>query len=124
MLVYITVGTELLEPGEAGFICESLAVVPSNLSAAHLEAAFTAAGLVLEERDIVGSEWREYWEESGEAVTSHQLLRVARMRRDRERLVTIMGETIYASDLANCLWGVYQMLGKLRPTVYVLRRPE
>lgn len=25
-------------------------------------------------------------------------------------------------ELANCLWAIYQMIGKLSPTVYLLRR--
>ena len=32
-----------------------------------------------------------------------------------------MGDDDYAIELANCLWGVYQMIGKLSPAIYVLR---
>jgi hypothetical protein len=44
------------------------------------------------------------------------------MRRDRERLVQELGEKPYATELANCYWGVYQMLGKLCPTLYIIKR--
>jgi hypothetical protein len=51
---------------------------------------------------------REYGEETDSKITSKQLLRIARMRRDRERLVAEFGEKAIASEYANCLWGVFQ----------------
>jgi hypothetical protein len=33
------------------------------------------------------------------------------------------GAANHQIELANDLWGVYQMLGKLCPTLYVLERP-
>ena len=87
-----------------------------------VERAFTANGLLLFEKDVIGSEWREWWEENGINTTSKQLLQIARMRRDRERLIGEIGEAIYEVELANCYWGVYQMLGKLEPTSYILMK--
>jgi len=34
----------------------------------------------------------------------------------------LLGRTLYEVELANCYWGVYQMLGKLCPISYTLRR--
>jgi hypothetical protein len=73
-------------------------------------------------RDVIGSEWREHWEESGAGTTARQLLRIARLRRGREPLVAQFGEALYEAELADCHWGVYQMLGKLCPMCWVLRR--
>ena len=42
------------------------------------------------------------------------------MRRNREQLIADYGEQDWASEMANCHWGVYQMLGKLSPVVYTL----
>jgi SAM-dependent methyltransferase len=120
MLVYQTFATDLLEPGEAARLYQALAVVPANMSTAAFEAACQGVGLRVAKRDTIASEWREYWEETGAGTTSRQLLRIARMRRDRERLIAELGLAAYESELANCHWGVYQMLGKLCPMMYVL----
>ena len=122
MLVYMTLATESLEPREAAWLFPPLAAVPTSMDGANVEAAFGDAGLRLVRRDVIGSEWRERWEEDGTRTTSKQLLRIARMRRDRERLLAEFGRTEYLAELANCYWGVYQMLGKLQPTMYVLTR--
>jgi len=120
MLVYQTFATDLLEPGEAARLYQALAVVPANMSTAAFEAACQGVGLRVAKRDTIASEWREYWEETGVGTTSRQLLRIARMRRDRERLIAELGLVVYESELANCHWGVYQMLGKLCPMMYVV----
>lgn len=120
MLVYQTFATDLLEPGEAARLYQALAVVPANMTTDAFEAACQGAGLRVAVRDTIASEWREYWEETGAGTTSRQLLRIARMRRDRERLIAELGLAVYESELANCHWGVYQMLGKLCPMMYIL----
>jgi SAM-dependent methyltransferase len=123
LLVHNTFATDLLEPLERSFLVETLGVVAANLTPAHVEHAFRGAGLELVLRDVIASEWREHDEESGDARTSKQLLRIARMRRDRAALVADLGENDYAVELADCLWGVYQMLGKLAGIVYTLHKP-
>lgn len=122
MLVYHTVATDLLEPQEARRLYEAQAIVPANMSPVNVENAFRDAGLQILSRDAIGSEWREYWEEGEEKTTSNQLLRLARMRRARDWFVTELGRIPYDAELANCHWGVYQMLGKLCPTMYTLRK--
>jgi ubiquinone/menaquinone biosynthesis C-methylase UbiE len=122
MLVYQTFATGLLEPNEAAWLYPPLSVVPQNMDSAYFEHACSSAGLGIRKRDIVSSEWREHWEEDGTRRTSQQLLRIARMRRDRERMIAALGEKPYAIELADCTWGVYQMLGKLCPIVYTLER--
>jgi acyl dehydratase len=42
--------------------------------------------------------------------------------RDRERIERALGPEMYAYALSGYQWGVYQMLGKLAPIVYVMRR--
>jgi 2-polyprenyl-3-methyl-5-hydroxy-6-metoxy-1,4-benzoquinol methylase len=122
MVIYQTFATPLLEATEAAWIYPALAVVPENMSPETLERHVHAVGLRIVERDDIGSEWRERWEEDGRRDTSHQLLRIARMRRDRDRLVAALGQSEYDSELANCHWGVYQMLGKLHPRVFVVEK--
>ena len=43
------------------------------------------------------------------------------MRRDRDRLIESMGAVPYRVVLANTLWTIYRMIGKLEDRVYVIR---
>lgn len=38
------------------------------------------------------------------------------------RLYPALGRTLYENELANCHWGVYQMLGKLAPQCITLQK--
>jgi ubiquinone/menaquinone biosynthesis C-methylase UbiE len=122
MLVFTTVTTDLLEPGEAAMLRQHLGNVAANLTEPAITAAFEAAGLVLEDRDVIGTEWREYAEERHQPV-SRSLLQLARLRRQRADIVASHGEDIYRHVEANLHWEAFQLLGKLQPVVYVLRPP-
>jgi SAM-dependent methyltransferase len=120
MVVYQTFATSLMEPGEAARLYPDLAVVPASMDPARLEAGAVGAGFTIEDIDVISSEWREAWEEDGTLRTSRALLHAARLLRGRERLESEIGEVAYRVELANALWGVYQMIGKLEPRVYTL----
>jgi ubiquinone/menaquinone biosynthesis C-methylase UbiE len=122
MLLYQTFATDSLEPREAAKLYSWTATVPRNMVRDSFEASLRGSGLRIAERDVVSSEWREYGEEQGNAHTSRQLLRLARLGRDRTRLVAEFGRAEVDAETGDCLWGVYQMLGKLCPVVYVLVR--
>ena len=122
MMVFHMLGTDLLTSEEAIQLCLPLASFPENMSRTYFEQAFTAAGFTQLEADELRSEWREYGEETDSKRTSKQLLRIARMRRNREQLIAQYGEKYYESELANCHWGIYQMMGKLSPIVYTLAK--
>ena len=122
MLVYQTFSTDLMEAQEAAFIYNTMGIVPQNQSDAFFEKTARSVGFAIAEKDAVASEWREFWEEDGTRKTSEQLLRIARMRRNRDELIPLLSETHYNIEIADCLWGVYQMIGKLCPTVYVLEK--
>jgi hypothetical protein len=113
--------TPWLEPNEAARLWPPLAVVPANTDPAAFESAARDAGFVIDRTEELRSEWREHGEESGPGRTSRQLLRSARLIRDPERYVGALGRASYESELADNLWGIYQMIGKLAPRVYVLR---
>lgn len=122
MLVYQTFATELLEPSEARRLYEAFAIVPRNMNADYFEACAHGAGFTIIERDAIASEWREWWEVEGSRKTSANLLRAARLLRGGQRVRKLLGENAYEFALADQFWGVYQMIGKLCPTVYALRR--
>jgi SAM-dependent methyltransferase len=114
MLAYVTLATDLLEPREAAWIMDACAL--ATLDGTRIEGAAVAAGLELAEKAVLGGEWRERMIEEGEWDANEALLRVSRLRRLG---VTGSEAEAYAADK---VWGVYQLLGKLCPTVYLWER--
>ncbi|GAB2727647.1 class I SAM-dependent methyltransferase [Kitasatospora kifunensis] len=124
MVLYQTFATDRLEPLEKAQIYAGLAVAPERMSPDDFEKRALVAGFTIESNDIIGSEWREAWEEEGDCLTSRQLLYAARMIRKSEQLRAELGEADYRVELANALWGIYTMIGKLEPRIFLLRNPE
>jgi ubiquinone/menaquinone biosynthesis C-methylase UbiE len=121
MLIYTVFATELLEPREAAMIHGPLGIVPMNLDEDSMEAAFQRAGLVIDRKDLIGTEWREYQEERTRPA-SRDLLRLARLRRRRAEIVEEYGQELYDQAQASLHWLTYLFLGKLQPTMYLLKR--
>lgn len=124
MLVYQTFATDLCEPGEARRLWRAVAIVPENMSRPHFEQTADKAGFEIAAVDEIDSEWRESWLEAGDRHTVDLLLRAARLRRREAELVARYGRDRYEAALGGAVWGVYQLLGKLCPTVYVLTRRD
>ena len=120
MLLFQMFATPWLEVGDAARLWPPLAALTQNADPAHFERCVVEGGLRIESRDEIRSEWREYLEETGPGRTSRQLLHAARLIREPDRFVKQLGRTGYETELANCLWGAYQMIGKLSPRVYLL----
>lgn len=106
MVAYVTLATDRLEPRERAWLSDAAAL--ANLDAEKVEAA--ASPLALEQKIELGSEWRERMIEDGEWDPTDALLRIARMRR------LGLDSPVDGADL---IWGIYQLLGKTCPTVYV-----
>jgi SAM-dependent methyltransferase len=121
MLVYTTFAGDRLSPREAEMMERHLGNVPSNLVERNVEDAFTRAGLTTVRKDVIGTEWREFAEERTRPA-SRALLRLSRLRRQREALLEKLGRDLYEHVEANLHWEVFQFLGKLIPTLYILRR--
>ena len=122
MFVYQTFATEGLEPKEADRLFRSMAIVPQNMDPAFFESSVRSAGFEIARREVIDSEWWEASIERGDPELANSLLYVARLRRREEEFVGRFGRERYEAVLGGELWGIYQMLGKLCPTVYVLRR--
>ena len=122
MLTYQTFGTKLLEPNESRQLTSALAIQGVNLSASHFESGARQAGFRLILTDAIDSEWQEGWLEDGDPRIPNALLKVARMRRMRDSLVQRYGVPRFEAMMAGSLWGVYQLLGKLCPTLHLLRK--
>lgn len=122
-LVFHIFATPLLEPLEAERLWAATAVMPTSADPEVFRRAVDGARLEVERWEELRGEWREHLEESGDHKTSRQLLRIARMLRAPERYKAAIGEREYEVEIGDCLYGVYQLLGKLSATVVVLRRP-
>jgi len=92
----------------------------TSLDPQRIEAAITGAGLTIGQCVQLHGEARERGEEDGVATTSKQLLWASRMLRNRAAYEERFGTIAYEYVLTDCLWGVYQMIGKLNPRIYVL----
>lgn len=118
-------GTDRLEPHEASWLWSTMGVVPSSADPDLVDRIIAAAGLHVDARLDVGTEWGEWgeWSEEHSGKGSRQLLHPARLLRAPERYVARFGQQAYDMMHGDCLWYVYGMIGKLNRRVYVLSRP-
>lgn len=110
--------TDLFTEQDVIMLWPPTSTVRQNMFQEYFEKACSSAGFSILEADVLSSEWREYGEETDSKKTSKQLLRIAQLKRHREHYIAKFREKEYTCKLANCHWGVYQMLGKLSPTIY------
>jgi ubiquinone/menaquinone biosynthesis C-methylase UbiE len=122
LFVYVTCATESLEPRERADLFAALAIVPASADSAALERNASAAGLTLVSKTSVAGEWRERMIENGSWDPANDLLRLSRLRRSEDTLRARHGAAHVAAYAAARRWGIYQLLGKLCPIVYVWRR--
>jgi SAM-dependent methyltransferase len=115
MVAYVTTATDSLEPREAAWLFDALAIVPESTRTETIEARAGGAGLTLVAKTELGGEWRERMLEDGTWSADDDLLKLSRLRR---RGADLQDRRI-AGYAAGRMWGVYQLLGKLNPTVYV-----
>jgi SAM-dependent methyltransferase len=120
-LVYSMFTTDRPQPEETGWLWRTLGGAPGSDEPATVEAAMAGAGLRIDERIELGTEWGE-WSEELAGTGSRRLLHTARMLRAPDRYVEEFGRAAYDIMLADCLWHVYRMLGKLSGRVYLLSR--
>jgi SAM-dependent methyltransferase len=115
MLAYVTCSTEALEPREAAWLFDAVAIVPESTDARLIETRAGEAGLTLVSKTELGGEWRERMLEDGTWSANDALLQLSRLRRSGANL----DDPRVAAYAADTVWGIYQLLGKTCPTVYV-----
>lgn len=122
VLVYQMFGTRRLEPREAGWLWDTMGVVPASADPANTDAAIAAAGLRVDQCVKLGTEWGE-WAEERNGNGGRKLLHAARLLHGRDTYVERFGQAPYDMMLGDCLWHVYAMIGKLARRVYLLSAP-
>ena len=121
VVVYQMFGADRLQPCEAEWLWKTMGVVPGSADTERTELAISAAGLRVDERLDLGTEWGE-WAEEQSGKAGRRLLYAARLLRDPQRYISQFGKSAYEIMLGDCLWHVYGMIGKLDRRVYVLSR--
>ena len=91
LIVYTNLLDGPIDAAETASIHEPLGNVVANLVESDLEDTFADAGFTIKIKHVIGTEWREYLEERDQVV-SGELLRLARLRRSRDRVVDRYGE--------------------------------
>jgi SAM-dependent methyltransferase len=119
-VVFQMTATDWLTPAEAALMWPPAAIHAGSVDPRRIEAAITGAGLTVEQSIQLHGETRERQEEDGLGHSSRQLLWVSRLLRNRAAYEERFGTIAYEYILTDCLWGVYQMIGKLNPRIYVL----
>lgn len=92
------------------------------LRPADVEEAITAAGLEIRRRVDYASEWGEAGQER-DGSAGRRLVHAARLLRAPQRYIDRYGVTNYRIMLADCLWHVYRMIGKLWGVAFLITRP-
>jgi SAM-dependent methyltransferase len=121
LLAYGAFATELLDGRDLAMMQRHLGWLDASVRRPAMEAAFAEAGFEIERLDVIGTEWREAAEERTHS-TSTSLLRLSRLRRQRDEIVAWRGQEIYEHIEANLHYEVFLFLGKLEPVVHVLRK--
>jgi ubiquinone/menaquinone biosynthesis C-methylase UbiE len=122
MLIYSNFATERMEPAEAASMWNTLETVPANSDPRHVEAAITRAGFEIERNIELGTQFGEYAAEHT-GKPQQQLVHAARLLREPARYVAEFGRKNYDIMLADAVWHVYRMIGKLSSRIYLLKVP-
>jgi SAM-dependent methyltransferase len=122
MVAYVTLATDRLEPRETDLLVAATALARESLDPARVESAAADAGLKQIQVHRLGGEWRERMIEDGTWEGSDSLLLLSRLDRRHDELVAEYGTAAVEAVRGGHLWGIYQMIGKLCPTVYVWER--
>jgi SAM-dependent methyltransferase len=122
MVAYVTLATDVLEPRERAELVAAAAVEAESFTPAAVEAAAAEAGLSEITVERLGAEWRERMIEDGTWDAAETLLGLSRLRRREREFVGSYGAAAVAAYRGGQLWGIYQLLGKLCPTIYVWER--
>jgi SAM-dependent methyltransferase len=122
VLAYVTCATESLEPREGKELFDALAILPESVEPNAVENRATAAGLTLVSNTPLAGEWRERMIEDEAWDPGSDLLRLSRLHRREAELLERYGPARVSAYAAGRRWGIYQLLGKLCPTIYVWQR--
>jgi hypothetical protein len=91
------------------------------MAAKFFEQTAGAAGFEIVTSDELRGEWRERMLEDGSWNAVADLLALSRLHRREPELVERYGRNAVEAVRGGLVWGIYQILGKTCPTIYVLQ---
>ena len=123
LLAYVTLATDRLEPEETDELVRALALKRGSLDGARAGGGCRGCRLrIAIDRAARLRVARADARRRRRGTSGRTLLRLARLRRREAELVERYGEDAVDAAYGGLAWGVYQLLGKLCPTVYVWER--
>jgi len=122
VLIYHTLATETFSDADAEGVCGPAGIWRPNLDRATFEASVASAGFAIEANERIGGEWVEHNLESDGPEALDRLLAVGRLVRKPAHYRQLLGDAIYEIELADRLYSIFQILGKLEANVYILRQ--
>jgi SAM-dependent methyltransferase len=122
MLIYQTFANETLDPEEARRVFAAAATRGENMSPTFFEGCARSAGFEVVRGNQLHGEWRERMLEDGSWDAVSDLLALSRLKRREPELVERFGRAAVEAERGGLVWGIYQILGKTCPTIYVLAR--
>jgi SAM-dependent methyltransferase len=123
VLIYQMFCTDRMEANEAAWLLPTMGCVPANMAPENAETAMNQAGLRIDQRIVLGTEWGQ-WGQEQSGKGGRNLLHAARLLHDPDRYITRFGRDNYDIALGDCLWHVYRLIGKLSDRIYLLSKPE
>jgi predicted TPR repeat methyltransferase len=121
MICHVTVATDRMATFEQAELDASQGTVAASMNKETLELAF-ARHFVVEHSVDLGSQHRLHSIEAGNDETLVNVVRAARLMTWPDAYRPVRGDLAYRTALTEALWGVYQLIGKLSPVVWLLRR--
>jgi SAM-dependent methyltransferase len=120
VVLYAAFTGDRLEPGDRALLVDGLRNSAASMDQPTVEGAIAAAGFRIARRERVGSEWMEHLLEHDPGYLTDDLLEIARLTRDRERLEAALGPVWYRRTIAFAHWRLQIVLGRLVPLLYAL----
>ena len=121
-VIYQMTATDWLTPANAARLWPPIGIHATSVDPQRFEAAITAAGLTVGQCIQLHAEWREPAGEDGQDPTCRQVLHVSRPLRNRPAFQQRFCAGTHEAMPATTCGGMHQMIGKLNPRIYVLRR--
>jgi SAM-dependent methyltransferase len=122
MLVYQTFATEACELHEGERLFAAIACRAENMSQEFFEHNARDAGFDVVHAERLYGEWRERMLEDRTWDVVSDLLALSRLNRRESDLIGAHGQAAVEAARAGLIWGIYQLLGKTCPSIYVLER--
>lgn len=121
LLLHAAFATDELSSRELEILVSDLQVVAGSLDFDRVAAAIERCGFRIARAELVGSELAEHYE-LADGLGSRALMRLARLKREPERMRERLGEERYRAAFGVYHWVVFELLGKVSYRTLLLHK--